>query len=187
MGEDIDGVTISTDVIIIKLYVVSIYFMWVQNTFVLALTGYGIGVGTILAVLGPDSVETPGLVHNLYMIATETIPSTDTRVHGGCVVTHEEMDFTTHNLIVDVKRTNPVSLIGKDGIRQGTTFSTSSIIANIGEPVGGFGEAVLTGSGSLSSNGGIAGGTDTPRVGYIGSGIVAAFVLCVECEGLVIA
>ena len=66
MGEDVDIiVSIETDVVILCLYPASIFLYTRIRVGVLALTGYGIGVGTMAAVSGPDSVETVELVHNL--------------------------------------------------------------------------------------------------------------------------
>lgn len=155
MGEDEDFiVSIETDVVILCLYPATIFLHTRIRVGVLALTGYGIGVGPMLAVSGPDSVEIGKLVHNLQMIGSNAHPITS--VSG---IHHEDVN----TIIIDVQRTNSMSFAGEDGILVGRRFITTVLeVFNVGEPVVLTAEEkVLAGIyWTLSSNSGTAGQRD---------------------------
>ena len=99
------------------------------------------------------------------MIAANIYPQTDV-----CAIPHEDVS----TVIIDVQRTNPLSLAGKDRILLGRTCTTLSLVVdNVGEPVVLLAaEEELAGIyWTLSSNGSPTGGTDTGNVLGAGSTI----------------
>ena len=99
------------------------------------------------------------------MIAANIYPRIDV-----CAIPYEDVG----TVVVDVQRTNPLGLAGKDRILLGGTRSTLSlVVGNVGEPVVLLAtEEVLAGIyWTLSSNGSVTGGTDTGNVLGAGSTI----------------